>query len=716
MATTNLTGTGVNTESTALKGARTTQQRFSLKPSVIRDNITGYLFISPAIFLIFIFGVFPIGYALYMSVHVWIIERRNSLCSSTPLNQPYEEPAAHIFQAIERCLTHYQASAIGSWNGLFVTAIGFSAMFTAYWFWVNVFDKYKSRSMRGFLNWQIALLVLALSLIVLALNADWHPLVVMVLGAVIVLGAFWFWTGAETDREIAPTHTPLISRILAGVTVVAGAATVVWAVLSLGTMFSGVIGILQNFSISNVLVAYLGVVLLGGVYLIIVQDNDDARELPVTRFIDRVVLFTLRVLSLFAVGSFVTAVGLQISSAIFGSDMGWSQVAIGSLLTLVGLGAIGIVFSLYVLGDTTERLGIRGFIFVTLIVFTLMGLFGWQGVRLGQMIDVAGAWVAALLNGIEWSALGLFYVGLLLLVAAYRFWVDAFNPYTRRSLVRWVIALTILAVSMAVIAQGWSEMMGALSRRDQNFLKGMEITVFFAFGSIPLQLFLGLLLAYVLFQNIRGKEWFRMIFFLPYVTPAVAAAVVFSRIFTGSETALMNSFLDSIGADMQRWVNEPRPFLNVVFGLDLQGFLAGPSMALVSVIILGVWTYTGYNAVLFLAGLGGIPGDLYEAAKVDGASQWHLFRYITLPLLSPITFYLSLLGFIGTFQAFNTLFVMRTPSAQGTLDTAGLVIYDTFQRETRWGEAAALSISLFVVILILTQLQRSVFEKRVFYG
>lgn len=120
--------------------------------------------------------------------------------------------------------------------------------------------------------------------------------------------------------------------------------------------------------------------------------------------------------------------------------------------------------------------------------------------------------------------------------------------------------------------------------------------------------------------------------------------------------------------------------------------------------------------MVFLAGLGNIPQDLYEAAKVDGANEWHLFRYITFPMISPVTFYLSILGFIGTFTAFNTLFIMRTPATQGTLDTAALVIFDTFREQNRWGEAAAQAIVLMVIVIALTQVQRSLFEKKVFYG
>lgn len=318
----------------------------------------------------------------------------------------------------------------------------------------------------------------------------------------------------------------------------------------------------------------------------------------------------------------------------------------------------------------------------------------------------------------DWGGAAQFFGGLALIIVAYIAWTRLFKHRheTTYTLLRAIAGLFLLAVAFALISWGYNTMVGALPRRDQGFLNGLQITLYYAFGAIPVQLALGLILAYVLFHHVKLKGVFRTIFFLPYVTPTVAAAVVFGTVFSGRTTSPINQLMATLGFDVQRWLAEPRPFLNVVFGLDLQGFMAGPSMALVCVIILGIWTYTGYNAVIFMAGLGNIPSDLYEAAKVDGASEWHLFRYITLPLLSPVTFYLSLLGFIGTFTAFNTLFVMRSPAAQGTLDSSALIIFDTFRVQNRWAEATAQAIVLMLLVLAITQLQRSLFEKRVFYG
>jgi multiple sugar transport system permease protein len=156
--------------------------------------------------------------------------------------------------------------------------------------------------------------------------------------------------------------------------------------------------------------------------------------------------------------------------------------------------------------------------------------------------------------------------------------------------------------------------------------------------------------------------------------------------------------------------------LNAIFGWNLTGFFAGPSLALMSIIVFGIWTYVGYNVIIYLAGLGQIPNDLYEAARVDGASEWHLFRYITLPMVSPITFYLSILGFIGTFKTFNHVYVMRSEQARGTADTISVVVFDTFRLMQQYGEAAAQAIILLVIIIAITQFQRTFLEKQVFYG
>jgi multiple sugar transport system permease protein len=130
----------------------------------------------------------------------------------------------------------------------------------------------------------------------------------------------------------------------------------------------------------------------------------------------------------------------------------------------------------------------------------------------------------------------------------------------------------------------------------------------------------------------------------------------------------------------------------------------------------GIWSFVGYNTVIFLSGLGNIPKEIYEAAEIDGSNSWNRFWYITIPMISPVTFYLTLIGFIGTFKAFNHIYVLRTPSAQNTVITASLMIFDRFYRANQYGIATAQAIVLFVIILGLTLVQNNVMGKQVFYG
>lgn len=337
-----------------------------------------------------------------------------------------------------------------------------------------------------------------------------------------------------------------------------------------------------------------------------------------------------------------------------------------------------------------------------------MSLFNWN-VRKGAFHGLANYEKAI---G-DWLGLAIFVVGFVLIGMAYWVWQHALKSNSNRSLIFGLIAAFLLIAAGWVISDGWARMM---LTGDARFLESLPLTVFYALGTVPAELGIALLLAYVLFQNLRGKEFFRMLYFLPYITPTVASAVVFRTLFSPRETALVNQILSIFGMDAQKWLFEPQPFINIVFGTELEGLLAGPSMALVSIIFFGIWTYVGYNAVIFLAGLGSIPGELYEAAEIDGANSWQSFRYITLPLLSPVTFYLALIAFIGTFKAFNHIYVMRVPSALGTVNVASVQIFDTFYKSNQYGYATAQAILLFLIILALTVVQNKVFGEKVFYG
>ncbi len=362
-----------------------------------------------------------------------------------------------------------------------------------------------------------------------------------------------------------------------------------------------------------------------------------------------------------------------------------------------------------------------GYLFI-LPAVTLIAVFGifpigyafYMSMRRWRVVDRGFVGLANYEKALgDWMGALLFAAGFVLLLVAYMVWDGLSrnresNPWLRRGL-----PLLLVAASLASIVIGWSRMQAA---GDPRFLNTLPVTFYYAIGSVPVQLVVSLVLAYILFQKIRGQELFRMIFFLPYVTPVIATALVFRTIFSPRETSIANRFLTFIGMEPQKWLFEPRPFLEVMFGIKLQGFLAGPSMALVAIIAFGVWTFVGYNTVIFLAGLGNIPKEVYEAAEIDGANQWQLFRHITVPLLSPVTFYLSLIGIIGTFKAFNHIFVMQEPSARGTVVTTSVFIYNTFFKAAQFGYATTAAILLLGIILFLTFVQTKIFGERVFYG
>ena len=142
----------------------------------------------------------------------------------------------------------------------------------------------------------------------------------------------------------------------------------------------------------------------------------------------------------------------------------------------------------------------------------------------------------------------------------------------------------------------------------------------------------------------------------------------------------------------------------------------GPSLALVSIMFFNWWVFIGYYALIYTNGLSTIPRQLYEAAEVDGAGKLTAFFKITVPLLSPTTYFLTLLGIIGTFKAFNHIYVLRNPAVRGAVDPMSVYIFFTFFRKQRFGYAAAVSLLLFIIVIGLTVLQRRLMERKVSYG
>ena len=272
---------------------------------------------------------------------------------------------------------------------------------------------------------------------------------------------------------------------------------------------------------------------------------------------------------------------------------------------------------------------------------------------------------------------------------------------------------------LAMLAWGLS---GMLEAGDERLFNGFRVTVFYALGTIPAEVGGALILASLLFRALRGKGFFRLLFFLPYVTPMIATAVVFRTIFSPHPSSLANRFWAALGMQGQRWLYESRSVGALVLeACQITHYpawvdAAFPSLALVCIIFYNIWVYIGYDTVILLAGLSAIPRHYFEAAEIDGANPLQVFRHVTLPLITPSLFFISVIAVIGTFKAFNHIYIMRTGGAQDSVSVVSVLIFDRIYEYHHAGYASALALVLFIVILALTVVQNRLLGRRVFYG
>jgi multiple sugar transport system permease protein len=253
---------------------------------------------------------------------------------------------------------------------------------------------------------------------------------------------------------------------------------------------------------------------------------------------------------------------------------------------------------------------------------------------------------------------------------------------------------------------------------DPETWHSLSVTAWYSLMSVTIQLAIALMLAYLLFQNIRGKSIYRMVFFMPYITSTVASAAVWAFLYS-PDRGLINEILNSMGLPGLKWLQEAKGVFELLAssaGIKLPPWAAGPSLALVAIFVYTTWVFVGYDTTIFLAGLGNIPNELYEAAKIDGASGWQLFRRVTIPLLSPTTFFLLLYTVIGTFKAFNHIYVMTLGGPGDATKTTSLFIFEQMYQYNRYGYSAALSFILFAVILVITILQNRFTSRSVVYA
>ncbi len=220
---------------------------------------------------------------------------------------------------------------------------------------------------------------------------------------------------------------------------------------------------------------------------------------------------------------------------------------------------------------------------------------------------------------------------------------------------------------------------------DDRFVHSIANTLIFSLGTIPTGTALALLFAMVVNQQIRGVTFFRAAFYLPVVTSFVAAALVWLWLYDPN-VGFFDYLLKSIGLPRSEWLQSSKT-------------------ALLSVILFSIWKNIGYNMVIYLAGLQGIPTQLYEAAEIDGAGQWQKFWSVTLPMLKPTTFFVVVVWFIGALQMFIQVLIM-TPQG-GPLDSTITVVYLVYANAFEYlkmGYAAAMSFVLFLFIGLVTYL------------
>ncbi|MGA5687565.1 carbohydrate ABC transporter permease [Cytobacillus pseudoceanisediminis] len=232
---------------------------------------------------------------------------------------------------------------------------------------------------------------------------------------------------------------------------------------------------------------------------------------------------------------------------------------------------------------------------------------------------------------------------------------------------------------------------------DAALLQVFKNTSIYIIFTVPIGIFLSIIVAVLLNQNLKGKSIYRTLYFLPVITMPAAIAMVWKWLYN-ADYGMFNYLLSLVGIEGPQWVSDP-------------------NIALYSIIAVAIWSGIGYNMVIFLSGLQGIPKMYYEAAEIDGAGPVTVFFKITLPLLSPVIFFVSIMSLIGAFQVFDLIFMMIGKSSTA-LESTQSIVYLFYQHAfvlNDKGYAAAIAVLLLAVILIITAIQMVLQKKWVHY-
>ncbi|HSD64405.1 MAG TPA: sugar ABC transporter permease [Ignavibacteriaceae bacterium] len=221
---------------------------------------------------------------------------------------------------------------------------------------------------------------------------------------------------------------------------------------------------------------------------------------------------------------------------------------------------------------------------------------------------------------------------------------------------------------------------------DPLFWQSLANTVYYVVLATPLSIAVSLAAALLLNTKlVKYKGIFRLSYFIPYITTLVAVAIVWRFIYH-PKFGILNYFLS-------------------LFGIQPLDWLGNPNLAMPAIVLMSVWKTFGYNMIIFIAGLQNIPEELYEAASIEGANEWHKFKTITIPMLAPTTLFVSIITIVGYFQLFAEPYIM---TQGGPLNKTLSIVGYMYQEGFRWwnmGYSASISFVLFFIILIVTILQ-----------
>jgi ABC-type sugar transport system permease subunit len=225
--------------------------------------------------------------------------------------------------------------------------------------------------------------------------------------------------------------------------------------------------------------------------------------------------------------------------------------------------------------------------------------------------------------------------------------------------------------------------------QDSRYLEALKNTTIYALASVfilsPLALLVAVAIRSFVVPTAAFKSFYRIIFFLPFITSFVVIALMFNLVFN-NEYGLLNNALTAIGLPSLDWLRDER-------------------VALLAIIIVAIWTYIGINALYFLAGLQNIPEEVLEASAVDGATRWQTFWRVTLPLLRPVILFVIVQATIFSYQIFEIPFLLTNGGPSDATLTLAIYLYEVGFREFDRGYAAAIGYSMAVIAVVLAAAQ-----------